>query len=156
MSNKRSPIGRIIHTVWNNLNVRCINGVYKDKDASALTRNRLYNDVRIDMTRVAFKNYCISNSDYILGLSRPSIDRKDNSKHYAIDNIQFIELVDNIRKDKIKAKNGVCICYSCKEEKPIVEFIKDSRRINGYSTICKVCERLRCKNKYKHERLNAG
>lgn len=72
-----------------------------------------------------------------------SVDRIDKNKGYTMDNIQVIPLVENIRKDKIKEKNGYCVCYCCKQNKPIVEFAKDRRRLNGHSTICKVCDTSR-------------
>lgn len=76
-----------------------------------------------------------------------SVDRMDNNGHYESGNLQVISIADNIRKDKTKAKNGFCVCYTCKETKPLESFCKDKRRLNGYSTQCLECERNRRKIK---------
>lgn len=76
-----------------------------------------------------------------------SVDRINAKKHYSLDNMQVIPLRENIRKDKIKAKDGSCICCVCKQIKPISEFCVDKRSWNGHSTICKECERERCREK---------
>ena len=52
-----------------------------------------------------------------------------------------------IRKDKVKAKNGMCQCYVCKEIKPLSLFVTDKRRKNGHATICKECDNKRRKRK---------
>lgn len=72
-----------------------------------------------------------------------SVDRIDNTKDYTLDNIQMISITDNIRKDKVKAHDGICECYSCHIIKPLNEFAKDKRRANGHSTCCKQCDNLR-------------
>ena len=72
-----------------------------------------------------------------------SVDRIDKTKDYSLDNIQLIPLADNIRKDKVKAKDGMCECYMCKQIKPLELFAKSKRRQNGRSTICKECDSKR-------------
>ena len=74
-----------------------------------------------------------------------SVDRKDKTKHYEKGNLEMISLVENIRKDKLIACEGVSRCYSCRKIKPVDEFVKERRRINGLSTICKPCENERTK-----------
>ena len=39
-------------------------------------------------------------------MDRPSLDREDPDKNYSMGNCKFMELRDNIRKDKIKWKRG--------------------------------------------------
>lgn len=139
MSNKRTPIGKFIHTTWICMNVRCGNGLYH-RDSS---KNNAYKHIDIKFTRDEFKNWCLDNKDHILQLTRPSIDRIDPKGHYTLDNIQILELSDNIRKERTKAKNGKCICYACKEEKDISLLAVDKRRENGKSTICRLCDNKR-------------
>ena len=38
-------------------------------------------------------------------MDRPSLDREDPDKNYSMDNCKFMELRENIRKDKIKWKS---------------------------------------------------
>ena len=77
-----------------------------------------------------------------------SVDRIDSTKDYSLDNIQMISLADNIRKDKLKLKDGVCECCKCKKAKPLEEFVKRKRSPYGYTTICLECERIRTREKY--------
>lgn len=139
----RTPIGRFIHSSWTNLNIRC--GKYKYLQTKI--KCRTYENIIIEFTREEYKDFCILNANQILKLIKPSLDRKDKTKNYSIDNIQFIELSDNIRKDKIKSKNGKCVCFKCKIEKEIIFFAKSKERSNGHSTLCKKCDSLRKNNK---------
>lgn len=85
-----------------------------------------------------------------------SVDRIDKTKDYSLDNMQVISLIDNIIKDKLIAKNGKTICFSCKAEKPLTEFTKDRRRIaTGRTTICKLCDSLRKHKDYEILYLNS-
>lgn len=74
-----------------------------------------------------------------------SVDRIDNTKDYTFDNMQVISIKENIAKDKVKAKDGFCECFVCKEVKPIELFAVDKRRQNGHTTICKSCDNKRRK-----------
>ena len=40
------------------------------------------------------------------------------------------------------------ICCQCGEEKPLEEFVKDNRRKDGHSTLCKECKRARDRERY--------
>lgn len=139
--NRRSRIGKFIHTSWVNMNIRA--GLYRHLQTSDKCKS--YKNINIEFSREDYKNFCILNCETILSLKRPSIDRIDKNLNYTLDNIQFIELEDNIRKDKIISKNGKCICYMCKEEKDEFLFTKDKRRLNGRSTLCKECDNFRKK-----------
>ena len=78
-----------------------------------------------------------------------SVDRIDKYGDYALGNVQLIPLADNIAKDKTKARDGYCVCYTCGEKKPLSEFAVDHRRRNGHTTVCKECDRIRGREKYK-------
>lgn len=143
-----SPIIRLMKiykTKWAAINIRC--GKYKHIQTE--NKCKSYKNISIKFDREQFKNYCLQNIEHILSLKRPSIDRINKEKDYSLDNIQFIELSENIRKEKLVSKDGFCICCVCKNKKNIEEFCKDKRRINGYTTMCKVCENERNKLKYK-------
>lgn len=93
---RRTPIGKIIDSTWLSINMRAANGKYRNN----CDKNKVYNNINIQFTREDLKNYCTINQDSILALNRPSIDRIDSNKDYALDNIRFIELEDNIRRKR--------------------------------------------------------
>ncbi len=41
-------------------------------------------------------------------------------------------------------------CYTCQQEKPLIEFNKSKRRKDGLNTICKDCPRIRSRNYYQN------
>ena len=141
MSEVRSIIGKFIHSRWIAMNIRA--GKYRHIQ----TKNKCltYKNINIEFSQPEFKKWCYDNKEYILSLTRPSIDRINKNLNYTLENIQIIELIENIRKDKIKAKNGRCECYRCKQTKSLDLFSKESRRINGKATICRECDNLRKK-----------
>ena len=140
---KRTPIGTFIHSSWINLNIRC--GVYShlQTQEKCLT----YKNISINFTREQYKEICLLKQEHILSLKRPSLDRIDSSKNYTLDNIQFIELSDNIVKDKTVFYDNKGVCSLCKCEKDLQDFAKDKRRIIGRSSICKKCDSSRKKLK---------
>lgn len=101
-------------------------------------KNKCYQNVKMLIDKDTFISWFMEND-----FEGASVDRIDKNKDYSIDNIQMLLLEENIRKDKVKAKNGMCECFMCKETKPLEMFAKDSRRKNGYSTICKSCDSKR-------------
>ena len=103
-----------------------------------LAKNRAYKGVEFNLDKETFVKW-FQERDF----EHASVDRINKNKGYTMDNIQVISLADNIRKDKIKAKNGYCICCCCKQRKLLKDFAKDKRRLNGYSTICKSCDNER-------------
>lgn len=148
MNEKRTPIGKFIHTTWGNLNIRCANGKYRQ----ITSKNACYDNVFIMFSRDEFKEWCYNNENLILSLQKPSIDRIDKNKNYTLENIQVIELTYNIAKDKISFINGYGICWKCKEKKEITNFVDDKRRLyTGKTTICRDCERARCRDKNKRK-----
>ena len=98
-------------------------------------KNRRYEGVVFNLDKEQFIKWFQRND-----FENASVDRIDKNKGYTMDNIQLIPLLDNIRKDKTKASDGYCVCFRCKQKKPIEDFAKDSRRLNGHSTLCKVCD----------------
>lgn len=144
MSDKRTPIGKFIHSSWISINMRA--GKYRH--LQTVSKCESYKDVYVIFSRQEYKDFCIKNKESILILERPSVDRLDNSKNYEINNIQFIELSENIRKDKTVFKDGKGTCFSCKETKIETDFSKDKRRLNGLSNICKPCDSERNKKRY--------
>lgn len=145
LGSSRTPVGKFVHTTWCNLNTRCANGKYAHLQTEYKCKS--YLNVNIEMTREEFKKFCISQESIIVSLSRPSLDRLDNSRGYSLDNIQIIELADNIRKDKI-ISNGISnTCSMCGDTKDLKLFVVDNRRFHGRSTICKECDNERRRRK---------
>jgi len=141
---KRTIVGKFVKNTWSNINIRC--GKYKHLQTKEKCKN--YDKVEIEFTREEFKNWCWEQQKLIESLTRPSIDRIDKNKNYTLNNIQIIELKYNIRKDKTKFTNKTGICYNCKNILSLNLFCKDKRRINGLSTLCKVCDSKRKTLKY--------
>jgi hypothetical protein len=61
------------------------------------------------------------------------------------------KIIASKRKNKMKTK----ICKKCKEEKPLIEFSKNSKSKDKLQYACKICDRKRVKKahiKYKNKR----
>ena len=101
-------------------------------------RNRCYTDIEVSLDKDEFVEWFMKHD-----FEGASVDRIDNKKGYFMDNIQLIPLDENMRKDRMKAKDGVCQCYKCKEYKPLESFAVDTRRVTGRSTLCKACDSKR-------------
>lgn len=136
-------IGEFVHSKWTALNLRA--GKYRIDSK----KNNSYKNINIIFTREEFRDWCIANESIILSMTRPSIDRLDKSKDYTLSNIQVLELRDNIAKDKTVFTDTIGICFKCGKEKPIEDFVRDSRRRNGRTSICKPCENEKGKIKYR-------
>ena len=106
-------------------------------------KNKCYSNIKLKISRDEFIDWYMP-----LDFEGASVDRIDKNGDYELSNMQVIPLEDNIRKEKLKERNGLCECYRCHKVKPINEFVIDKRRINGHSTICKECEKERCRLKY--------
>lgn len=96
MSEKRTKIGRFIHSSWINMNIRC--GKYKHLQTPR--KNKVYQNIKIEFDQPKYKEWCYKNQEIIEKLERPSINRKDSNKNYSIDNIEVIELKQNIRQKR--------------------------------------------------------
>ena len=101
-------------------------------------KNRSYAGVKMLIEKEEFIKWFMEHD-----FKGASVDRIDNKRDYTLDNIQLIPLDENVRKDKVKARDGMCECYACKQTKPLEVFAKDKRRKNGHSTICKECDNKR-------------
>lgn len=124
------------------------NGIISRLNRIDRSKNKHYKGIRFKTSREDFIKWFMP-----LDFEGSSIDRINKDKDYEIGNIQVISISDNIRKDKVKSKNGMCVCYICNKRKPLSAFCKDKRRINGHSTICIECERQRGRNKYKKKQI---
>lgn len=86
---------------WQDINRRTVNGQFADMSNY---RNKCYleNDVRVEMSKDEFYDFCETNKRKILKLYKeghtPSIDRIDPTKNYEIGNIQVMSLSENVRK----------------------------------------------------------
>ena len=101
-------------------------------------RNRHYRGIRMLIDKDTFVKWFMVND-----FEGASVDRIDKTKDYSLDNIQLIPLAENIAKDKIKSKDGMCECYVCKEIKPLELFAVNKRSTTGRKTICKECDSKR-------------
>lgn len=111
-------------------------------------KNRAYKGVKLLIDKKTFVEWFMAND-----FEGASVDRIDKNKDYSMDNIQLIPLDENIRKDKVKAKDGMCECFMCKQTKPLELFVKDHRRKNGYSTLCKACDAVRYKERKARKKV---
>ncbi len=150
----RDKVAKFIKSTWTNINIRCGNGLYRhlataDKCAS-------YEAVLVEMTREEWKTWCKARDAEIRALSRPSVDRIDNSVGYRLDNIRVCELAENIRKEKTVFRNGLGTCYRCKQTKPADEFVRCSVRHSGRATTCRPCERARSIEKNRRLGITTG
>lgn len=105
-------------------------------------KNSCYAGVQLKVSEEEFVKWFMEND-----FSGCSVDRIDPSKDYEIGNLQLIPQPINSGKDKIIAVDGKCRCFRCGVTKLQAEFVKDSRRSTGYSTVCKPCERERTAEK---------
>ena len=103
-----------------------------------LSQNAAYKGIKMLIPKDEFVKWFMEND-----FAGASVDRIDKNGDYTMENIQLIPLDENIRKDKVKAKNGMCTCYMCNETKQIELFVVDKRRKNGHGTICKKCDSAR-------------
>ena len=138
---KRTPLGKFIHTTWGNLHVRCCNG--KHCQTIRTKKNKTYASVYLLISRDEFISFCIENEALILSLKRPSLDRIDDRGNYTLDNIQIMELGDNIRKSKMLCNTTEYPCRKCGVVKPAFAFSVDKRRSLGRTNLCKVCDNKR-------------
>lgn len=85
--------GKILYLLQS-INKRCYdpnNKDYRWYGSKGIQNNLTYNDLKILWDRDRFTE-----------LKRPSIDRLDSEKDYSLDNCQFIEMSENISKEKIR------------------------------------------------------
>lgn len=93
----------ICHNRWSSINQRCVNGKYTKSSTAVLTPQLLSyrrRGITVDMTYDEFVGWMFDNRatfDLIKSAGEiPSIDRIDNNKGYALDNIRLMALHSNI------------------------------------------------------------
>lgn len=73
----------------------------------------------------------------------PSLDRKDSTKHYSLDNIRLLEWGENAqlasRNVNVHAPDGLAWCSEHRRYFPKTEFHKSAGTHNGVSNRCKLC-----------------
>jgi hypothetical protein len=138
-------LNKFVKSSWTNMNIRC--GKYKHLQTKEKCKS--YENIKIICTREEFKKWCFSKLSLIKKLKRPSIDRKNKNKDYFLNNMQIIELKENIIKEKTVFTKTKGKCRCCKKVLPLVDFCKDARTSNGYTSLCKKCDNIRYKEKYK-------
>ncbi len=142
VSLEHKRVMKFMKSSWINMNIRC--GKYKHLRTEKKCKS--YDNISIIFNRREFKEWCLAQSEIILSLDRPSIDRKDKEDDYSLDNIQIVELWLNIAKEKIKFKDNLRQCYTCHEWKKLELFDRCSRNLStGRAAACKNCESLRKK-----------
>ena len=143
MSEKRTIVGKFVHSSWANLNIRC--GKYQHLQTKK--KCQTYQGIKILFNREEYKKWCWEHQELIESLDRPSLDRIEKTGHYSLGNIQIIELKKNIRKDKTVFTENGGTCFRCKLSLSLDQFCKDKRRQNGLANICKKCDSKRHKKR---------
>lgn len=136
----------------NDVRYKVIGGIDRARARYCMIRNRITNTHTRKNAGYFGVKLLVEKEEFIkwfmpLDFSGCSVDRIDKKGNYELSNMQVISLSENIAKDKLIAKDGFCRCYSCKQEKPIEQFVADKRRMTtGRSTCCKECDSRREKN----------
>lgn len=113
-------------------------GMIKHRIENPIGKNSCYVDVKLLIDQETFVKWFQEND-----FEGCTVDRIDNNKHYEMGNLQTLTKADNIRKDKVIAKEGKCRCYNCGQIKSLDKFVVDKRRLNGHGTSCKPCDNKR-------------
>jgi hypothetical protein len=133
-----SPDRRAKRT-WNTINARS-------------GRQISYKHVSVSMTREEFLMWAIP--EYTKWMAEnpgetPSLDRKDPSQDYCIENIRVLERGENNRLAKtnknVHAPFGMAWCHGCKAYLPSGTFWGSSGSYNGLQHRCKTCQTLAIK-----------
>ena len=90
-------------------------------------------------------------------LALASIDRKDNSGHYEISNLQILDRWENARKTgKLRndfAPEGTAWCSGyCQDFRPRTEFHKGTNKLTGLSNYCKECFKKKRQERTKSQK----
>lgn len=146
-------------TMWYSLNRRAGN---------KFNRRPTYTNVEVRMSKEEFYDWVIPELERWIKDGKPlhgqygaSLDRKDNSGHYEITNLQIISKADNSRKKSdnrnINPPIGKAWCGSCKDYLLTDQFWKDSKNQHGLQYNCKVCRKKMFQNwKSRMENLQTG
>jgi hypothetical protein len=101
-----------VHQKWATINQRTVNGKYAYSHAvsnNPQQKSYLKHGIRIEMTQVEFYTWASNHEKTIFTMinlgEKPQIDRRDNDKHYSIDNIQLVSQRVGSRKDRTTNPN---------------------------------------------------
>ena len=135
-------------TAWRGINRRVV------EDDRYIKRG-----IKVQVEKEAFLAWYMKN-----WFPRCRVDRKDNEKGYALDNIQLISLKEHnykLRKDRlellgIKEADGMRYCYECESTKSVTEFYSRGRKVSnnnplGLSENCKECEKKHSRQYFKEK-----
>lgn len=89
----------LLKRIWNDINTRCYNP--NCKKYYLYGGKGIKNHLSLEDLQFLFDR------DNGKDLKRPSIDRKDSSKSYTIENCQFIEFSENCRKPNIEHRHKI-------------------------------------------------
>lgn len=89
-------LNKKIKSMWTTMNIRA--GKYKHLQTK--NKCKTYENIIITFSREEFKKWCYTQQEYILSLSRPSLDRINSSDNYTLTNIRIVELIENIRSKR--------------------------------------------------------
>ncbi len=125
---------------------RCIWSTILQRVGSRNGKNKSYKHVKLEMTREEFiKWFSVACKKFVEenpGVT-PSVDRKNNNKHYSLDNIQIISLAENSKTKpsnrNIHAPDGQAWCALCQQLKPKSEFHKNKAQRGGIASYCRNC-----------------
>lgn len=116
----------------------------RQRIGNANGKNPSYAAIELRMTQTEFVAWYVAAFPEFRrehGDVTPSVDRREDSGHYAADNIQLIPLGHNSRKaprnHNERAPKGQAWCARCLAYLPRTEFYKNRSQVNGLQSYCK-------------------
>jgi hypothetical protein len=110
-----------------------------------IKRDKFYKKYETSFNAEQFINWGLKNRP--VGLKKPSIDRIDNNKGYSLDNIRWLEISDNLRRQtQDMVEEGYRRCPKCKKIYPATPQYFN-KKINkpskhGVDGKCKKCRKI--------------
>lgn len=140
---------------WSKLNNRTINGSNPYWHIQQTANSYLSKGTMLVISKQEFRDWCDKNEKLIMDIYRsgkkPSVDRIDSSKHYSLDNIQILELMENIKKgvaNMVKNLSQPIIAYN-QTETLFFSCKRDAQRKGFNRNFIKLCLED-CSRKYKN------
>lgn len=101
------PLIRLKVRTWEGINSRTINGKYPNWNMPLTVKYYLEKKIELRMGKDEYFSWVEEQRPHIEWLwkcgKRPSIDRKDSSGHYTLENLQIIDTIENITKGLIES-----------------------------------------------------